>query len=78
MTVASVPAVDVRTRLQDWIPKLVLSPSLAVILVFVYGFIVYSLYLSFSSELVPLRLSNWPTAMPVRERNDRLCGPQPA
>ena len=27
---------DLRTRLQDFIPKIVLAPSLAVILVFVY------------------------------------------
>jgi len=46
--------VDFRTRLQDWIPKLVLSPSLAVILVFVYGFIAYTVYLSFTdSKMLP-------------------------
>lgn len=45
---------DFRTRLQDWIPKLVLSPSLAVILVFVYGFILYTGYLSFTdSKMLP-------------------------
>ncbi|MCC5966415.1 MAG: sugar ABC transporter permease [Natronohydrobacter sp.] len=52
----STPAspVDFRTRLQDWIPKLVLSPSLAAMLVFVYGFIAFTVYLSFSnSRMLP-------------------------
>lgn len=44
------PEVDFRTRLQDWIPKLVLSPSLAAMLVFVYGFIAFTIFLSFSSS----------------------------
>ncbi|SDQ97068.1 carbohydrate ABC transporter membrane protein 1, CUT1 family [Pseudovibrio sp. Tun.PSC04-5.I4] len=45
---------DLRTRLQNLIPKLVLSPSLALILVFVYGFIIFSVYLSFTgSRLLP-------------------------
>lgn len=45
---------DFKTRLQTWIPKLVLSPSLAMILVFVYGFIIFSVYLSFTdSRLLP-------------------------
>lgn len=77
MATASAPAVDFRTRLQDWIPKLVLSPSLAAILVFVYGFIVYSVYLSFTdSKMMPSTdwvglenystlwgLSHWHTAL---------------
>ncbi|WP_309666515.1 sugar ABC transporter permease [Tabrizicola sp.] len=47
-------SVDFRTRLQDWIPKLVLSPSLAAILIFVYGFILYTVYLSFTdSKMLP-------------------------
>lgn len=46
--------VDFRTRLQEWIPKLVLSPSLAAMLVFVYGFIIFTVYLSFSnSRMLP-------------------------
>ena len=50
----SAASVDFRTRLQDWIPKLVLSPSLAVIMVFVYGFIIYTVYLSFTdSKMLP-------------------------
>lgn len=68
---------DFKTRLQNWIPKLVLSPSLAVILVFVYGFILFSVYLSFTdSRLLPSygwvglenysklwRLSHWETSL---------------
>jgi len=43
-----------RTRWQNWIPKLVLAPSLGVIMVFVYGFIVYTVYLSFTnSKILP-------------------------
>ena len=45
---------DLKTRLQTWIPKLVLSPSVAMTLVFVYGFIAFSAYLSFTdSRLLP-------------------------
>ncbi|MDJ0629431.1 MAG: sugar ABC transporter permease [Rhodobacter sp.] len=45
---------DFRTRLQNWIPKLVLSPSLAMMLVFVYGFIAFTVYLSFTdSRMLP-------------------------
>lgn len=45
---------DIRTRLQNWIPKLVLSPSLAVMFAFVYGFILYTVYLSFTnSRMLP-------------------------
>ncbi|GAA6179200.1 sugar ABC transporter permease [Shimia sp. NS0008-38b] len=46
--------VDFKTRLQSWLPKLVLSPSLALVLIFVYGFIIFSVYLSFTdSRLLP-------------------------
>ena len=34
-------SVDLKTRIQHWLPKLVLSPSLALVLVFVYGFIIW-------------------------------------
>lgn len=45
---------DFRTRLQDWLPKIVLSPSVAAVLVFVYGFIIYTVYLSFTnSKMLP-------------------------
>lgn len=43
-----------RNRIQDWIPKLVLSPSFFLMLIFVYGFIVYTGYLSFTnSRMLP-------------------------
>lgn len=65
--------VDFRTRLQNWLPKIVLAPSLALIMVFVYGFILYTIYLSFTdSRMLPsydlvgfrnyhnlFRLSHW-------------------
>ena len=45
---------DFKSQLQDFLPKLVLSPSLALTLVFVYGFILFSLYLSFTdSRILP-------------------------
>lgn len=69
--------VDFRTKLQNWIPKLVLSPSVALIFVFVYGFILFTLYLSFTdSRILPsygwvgwenydklFRLSHWSIAV---------------
>lgn len=43
-----------RNRIQDWIPKLVLSPSFFLMLIFVYGFIAYTGYLSFTnSRMLP-------------------------
>lgn len=45
---------DFRTKLQGWIPKLVLSPSIAMMVVLVYGFIFYTVYLSFTnSRMLP-------------------------
>ena len=42
-------------RLQNLLPKLVLAPSGALILVFVYGFILFTFYLSFtSSKILPV------------------------
>ena len=42
-------------NLQDWLPRLVLAPSFAVILVFVYGFILWTIYLSFThSRMLPV------------------------
>ena len=41
--------------LQDAIPKLVLAPSFAITLLFVYGFILWTIYLSFSkSRMLPV------------------------
>ena len=45
---------DLRGVLQDWLPRLVLSPSIAAMAVFVYGFIVFTIYLSFTnSKMLP-------------------------
>ncbi|MCV6596779.1 MAG: sugar ABC transporter permease [Mangrovicoccus sp.] len=47
-------APDARTRLQTLIPKLVLSPSVAAMVVFVYGFILFTVYVSFTdSRILP-------------------------
>ncbi len=68
---------DFKTRLQNWLPKIVLAPSLAMVLVFVYGFILFSVYLSFTdSRILPSyglvgwenysklwRLSHWETSI---------------
>lgn len=43
---------DLRTRLQEWIPKIVLAPSVASMLIFVYGFIVFTGYLSFTNSRI--------------------------
>lgn len=41
-------------RLQHWVPRLVLAPSFLLILVFVYGFILYTGYLSMTnSRMLP-------------------------
>src|SRR5919202_3476045 len=49
------PSGRARERLQDWLPKLVLAPSFAIILLFVYGFILWTIYLSFTrSRLLPV------------------------
>jgi glucose/mannose transport system permease protein len=46
---------QVHARLQRALPKLVLAPSFAAILIFVYGFILWTLYLSFTrSRLLPV------------------------
>jgi len=45
---------DLKTRLQNWLPKIVLSPSLAMVFVFVYGFILFTVYVSFTdSRILP-------------------------
>lgn len=64
-------------RFSSWLPKLALAPSFAAVLVFVYGFILFTLYLSFTtSRMLPVfdwlgfgnyvtlfRLSAWTTAL---------------
>jgi len=45
---------DTRSRIQDLIPKLVLGPSFLIVLIFVYGFIIYTGILSFTdSKMLP-------------------------
>jgi glucose/mannose transport system permease protein len=48
------PARTVRERLGEFLPRIVLAPSFAAVLVFVYGFIVFTGYLSFTdSKILP-------------------------
>ena len=68
---------DFKTRLQQILPKIVLSPSVALIMLFVYGFIIFTIYLSFTdSRILPsfgfvgwenydklFRLRHWSTAV---------------
>jgi glucose/mannose transport system permease protein len=43
-----------RAQLQAWLPRIVLAPSFAVIVLFVYGFIIFTAYLSFTdSKMLP-------------------------
>ena len=37
---------------QDWLPRIVLAPSFAVILLFVYGFIIFTAYLSTTNSTI--------------------------
>jgi len=39
-----------RARLQDWLPRLVLAPSFVLVLIFVYGFNLWTLLLSFTNS----------------------------
>ena len=55
---APAPA-DFRTRLQDWLPKLVLAPSFAVTLLFVYGFIAFTIVLSFTGSKMLPKFDAW-------------------
>ena len=43
---------DFRTRLQEWLPKLVLAPSFAAVLIFVYGFILFTVWVSFTNSRI--------------------------
>jgi len=48
------PARSARERLGEFLPRIVLAPSFAAVLVFVYGFIVFTGYLSFTdSHILP-------------------------
>ena len=49
------PGITKSDRLRTALPKLVLAPSFAIILVFVYGFILWTVYLSFTkSRILPV------------------------
>jgi glucose/mannose transport system permease protein len=41
---------SLRGRFQDWLPRLVLAPSFLLVLVFVYGFNLWTLFLSFTNS----------------------------
>src|SRR5687767_12088013 len=43
---------DIRDFARDWLPRLVLAPSFAVVLVFVYGFILFTAYLSTTGSTI--------------------------
>jgi glucose/mannose transport system permease protein len=48
-----------RATLQEWLPRLVLAPSFALILLFVYGFIIFTGVLSFSGSKLMPDLTTW-------------------
>lgn len=48
-----------RATMQEWLPKLVLAPSFALILLFVYGFIIFTGVLSFSGSKLMPDLTTW-------------------
>ncbi|QIG52464.1 sugar ABC transporter permease [Nordella sp. HKS 07] len=51
---AAPPATSARNYLQELLPRIVLAPSFAAILLFVYGFILFTGYLSFTdSKMLP-------------------------
>ncbi|MDF3604895.1 sugar ABC transporter permease [Paracoccus sp. DMF-8] len=52
------PSPSARSRLQDWLPRLVLAPSFALVLVFVYGFIVWTGVISMTNSRI-LPVYNW-------------------
>jgi glucose/mannose transport system permease protein len=41
---------SLRSRLQDWLPRLVLAPSFLLVLTFVYGFNAWTVFLSFTNS----------------------------
>jgi glucose/mannose transport system permease protein len=48
-----------RAALQAWLPRLVLAPSFGLILLFVYGFIIFTGVLSFTGSKILPDLSSW-------------------
>ena len=47
---APAPRRDMRDRLREWIPRLVLAPSFALTLFFVYGFNLWTVLISFTNS----------------------------
>ena len=44
------PRPGLKDRLRDWIPRLVLAPSFALVLIFVYGFNLWTVLISFTNS----------------------------
>ncbi len=58
-TVAPAAVSTPRVTLQELLPKIVLAPSFALILLFVYGFIIFTGVLSFSGSKIMPDLTSW-------------------
>lgn len=58
-TVAPAAISTPRVTLQELLPKIVLAPSFALILLFVYGFIIFTGVLSFSGSKIMPDLTTW-------------------
>ena len=50
---------SLRERIQDWLPRLVIAPSFIAILFFVYGFIIFTGFLSFTGSKILPDFSQW-------------------
>ncbi|MDB6178278.1 sugar ABC transporter permease [Paracoccus sp. Z330] len=66
-----------RDRLQEWVPRIVLAPSFAAIVIFVYGFILYTGWLSLTdSRMLPnnefIGLANYEKLFGLRHWNVAL------
>ena len=66
-----------KDRLQEWVPRLVLAPSFLLVLLFVYGFILYTGYLSMTdSRMLPsygfVGLENYEKLFSLRHWNTAL------
>src|SRR5687768_2657094 len=66
-----------RARAQDLLPRVVLAPSFAAVLVFVYGFIVFTAYLSFTDSRIlpsfdPVGLDNYVRLFELRHWSTAL------
>src|SRR5215470_14610141 len=60
-TVESPQPTSLRAKLQAWLPRLVLAPSLVLVLIFVYGFNLWTVFLSFtnSKAFASTKLVGW-------------------